>query len=162
MPELPEVETIRRHLAPHVDGRTLQRLEIHDARWSLPLAPQELSAAVGRGRVERLGRRGKYLVWELEDEAYLLLHLRMTGTLLLDPPERPPHTRVTFGLEGAELQFVDPRRFGTGELGPGRGAGRAGRRSTFSRRSPARWSRSTRVPRGGGSRTSPAAAAPRS
>jgi formamidopyrimidine-DNA glycosylase len=119
MPELPEVETIRRHLAPHVDGRTLRRLEIHDARWSLPLAPRELSAAVEGRRIERLGRRGKYLVWELEDEAYLLLHLRMTGTLLLDPPERPPHTRVTFDLEGAELQFVDPRRFGTGELALG-------------------------------------------
>ena len=46
MPELPEVETIRRHLVPHVEGRTLERLEIHDARWSLPLAPEELSAAV--------------------------------------------------------------------------------------------------------------------
>jgi formamidopyrimidine-DNA glycosylase len=119
MPELPEVETIRRHLAPHVDGRTLRALTIHDARWSLPLAPRELSAAVEGRRIERLGRRGKYLVWELEDEAYLLLHLRMTGTLLLDPPERPPHTRVTFDLEEAELQFVDPRRFGTGELALG-------------------------------------------
>ena len=119
MPELPEVETIRRHLAPHVDGRRLERLEIHDARWSLPLAPAELSAAVEGRRVERLGRRGKYLVWELEDEAYLMLHLRMTGTLLLQPPERPPHTRVTFGLDGTELQFVDPRRFGTGELALG-------------------------------------------
>src|SRR5215203_6401619 len=98
MPELPEVETIRRHLAPHVDGRTLERLEIHDARWSLPLAPQELSAALEGRRVERLGRRGKYLVWQLEDEAYLMLHLRMTGTLLVEPPERPPHTRVTFDL----------------------------------------------------------------
>ena len=120
MPELPEVETIRRHLAPHVDGRTLRRLEIHDARWSLPLAPQELEAAVDGRRVERLGRRGKYLVWELEDEAYLLLHLRMTGTLLLNPPEGvPAHTRVTFDLGGDTLQFVDPRRFGTGELALG-------------------------------------------
>ena len=119
MPELPEVETIRRHLAPHVDGRTLTRLEIHDARWSLPLAPGELSAAVDGRRIERLGRRGKYLVWELEDEAYLLVHLRMTGTLLLDPPERPLHTRVTFDLGGRELLFVDPRRFGTGELALG-------------------------------------------
>jgi formamidopyrimidine-DNA glycosylase len=119
MPELPEVETIRRHLAPHVDGRRLDRLEIHDARWSLPLAPAELSAAVEGRRVERLGRRGKYLVWELEGEAYLMLHLRMTGTLLLQPPERPPHTRVTFGLDGTELQFIDPRRFGTGELALG-------------------------------------------
>ena len=119
MPELPEVETIRRHLAPHVDGRTLERLEIHDARWSLPLAPRELSAAVEGRRVERLGRRGKYLVWELEDDAYLMVHLRMTGTLLLRPLERPLHTRVTFGLDGAELLFVDPRRFGTGELALG-------------------------------------------
>jgi formamidopyrimidine-DNA glycosylase len=119
VPELPEVETIRRHLAPHVDGRTLRHLEIHDARWSLPPAPQELSAAVEGRRIEQLGRRGKYLVWELEDEAYLMLHLRMTGTLLLNPPERPPHTRVTFDLEDGELQFVDPRRFGTGELALG-------------------------------------------
>ncbi len=122
MPELPEVETIRRHLAPHVDGRTLHKLEIHDARWSLPLAPHELSAAVDGRRVERLGRRGKYLVWELEDEAYLLLHLRMTGTLLLNPPETPPHTRVTFDLGDNELRFVDPRRFGTGELALGHAA----------------------------------------
>jgi formamidopyrimidine-DNA glycosylase len=119
MPELPEVETIRRHLAPHVDGRTLRSLEIHDARWSLPLAPAELSAAVEGRRLERLGRRGKYLVWELEDDAYLMLHLRMTGTLLLDPPERPPHTRVTFDLGDRTLEFVDPRRFGTGELALG-------------------------------------------
>jgi formamidopyrimidine-DNA glycosylase len=119
MPELPEVETIRRHLAPHVDGRTLRRLEIHDARWSLPLAPAELSAAVEGRRLERLARRGKYLVWELEDDAYLMLHLRMTGTLLLDPPERPPHTRVSFDLGDRRLEFVDPRRFGTGELALG-------------------------------------------
>jgi formamidopyrimidine-DNA glycosylase len=119
MPELPEVETIRRHLAPHVEGRTLRRLAIHDARWSLPLAPGKLAAAVEGRRVERLGRRGKYLVWELEDDAYLMLHLRMTGTLLLDPPEPPPHTRVTFDLGERQLQFVDPRRFGTGELALG-------------------------------------------
>jgi formamidopyrimidine-DNA glycosylase len=119
VPELPEVETIRRHLAPHVDGRTLQRLEIHDARWTLPLAPPEVATAVAGRRVEKLGRRGKYLVWELEDDVYLLLHLRMTGTLLLDPPERPPHTRVTFDLGEHTLEFVDPRRFGTGELALG-------------------------------------------
>jgi formamidopyrimidine-DNA glycosylase len=123
MPELPEVETIRRHLALHVDGRTLRKLEIHDPRFSLPLAPRELEAALDGRRVERLGRRGKYLVWELEDEAYLMLHLRMTGTLLLNPPEgRPAHTRVTFDLGDDRLQFVDPRRFGTGELALGEDA----------------------------------------
>jgi formamidopyrimidine-DNA glycosylase len=119
MPELPEVETIRRHLAPYVEGRTLERLEIHDARWALPLAPAELSAAVEGREIERLGRRGKYLVWELADDAYLMLHLRMTGTLLLNPSEPPLHTRVTFHLGGGELLFVDPRRFGTGELALG-------------------------------------------
>ena len=119
MPELPEVETIRRHLAPHVEGRTLERLAIHDARWSLPLAPAELSAAVEGREVRRLGRRGKYLVWELAGDAFLLLHLRMTGTLLLRPRERPAHTRVTFDLGDGEVLFVDPRRFGTGELALG-------------------------------------------
>src|SRR3954447_20238786 len=103
MPELPEVETIRRHLAPHVEGRTLERLQIHDPRWSLPLAPTEFAAAVEGREVERLGRRGKYLVWELGGDAYLLLHLRMTGTLLLNPGDRPAHTRVTFDL-GAKTQ----------------------------------------------------------
>jgi formamidopyrimidine-DNA glycosylase len=119
MPELPEVETIRRHLAPHVEGRRLERLDVLDARWSRPLAPGELAAAVEGRTVGRLARRGKYLVWELEDEAYLLMHLRMTGTLLLDPPGEPAHTRVWLDLGDARLAFVDPRRFGTGELALG-------------------------------------------
>ena len=118
MPELPEVETIRRNLAPHVEGRTLQRLEILDPRWSRPLAPRELADAVEGRRVQRLGRRGKYLIWELEDEAYLLVHLRMTGNLLIDPVE-PAHNRVWFELGDHRLAFTDPRRFGTGELALG-------------------------------------------
>jgi formamidopyrimidine-DNA glycosylase len=122
MPELPEVETIRRHLAPHAEGRRLDRLEILDPRWALPLAPDELSAAVQGRRVRRLVRRGKYLVWELEDDVFLLVHLRMTGTLLLDPEEPPAHTRVRFLFDDGELAFVDPRRFGTGELALGRAA----------------------------------------
>jgi formamidopyrimidine-DNA glycosylase len=119
MPELPEVETIRRGIAPHVEGRTLRALEVSDERWSRPLAPAELAAAVDGRVVERLGRRGKYLVLELSDDVFLMLHLRMTGTLLLDPPERPAHARVRFDLGGRELVFVDPRRFGTGELALG-------------------------------------------
>jgi formamidopyrimidine-DNA glycosylase len=131
MPELPEVETIRRHLAPHVEGRTLQRLEVLDERWTRPLAGAEVAAAVEGRRVERLGRRGKYLIWELEDEAYLLQHLRMTGTLLLDPlggaggpggPGGPEYTRAWLRLDGHDLAYTDPRRFGTGELALGREA----------------------------------------
>ncbi len=120
MPELPEVETIRRHLAPRVEGRVLQRLEVLDARWCSPIAGAEVAAAVEGRRVEALARRGKYLIWELEDDVHLMLHLRMTGTLLLDPPEPPRHRRVRFGFDdGQELFFDDPRRFGTGELALG-------------------------------------------
>jgi formamidopyrimidine-DNA glycosylase len=120
MPELPEVETIRRSLAPHVEGRTLQRLQIDDARWCAPLAPDEVADAVEERRIERLGRRGKYLIFELSDEVFLLVHLRMTGTLLLDPAPETPYGRVTFALDdGHILRFCDPRRFGTGELALG-------------------------------------------
>jgi formamidopyrimidine-DNA glycosylase len=119
VPELPEVETIRRHLATHVDGRTLQQLEVLDERWSRPLPGAELTAALEGRRVERLGRRGKYLVWELEGDAYLLMHLRMTGTLLIDPPGAPPYTRAWIRLGDHDLAYTDPRRFGTGELALG-------------------------------------------
>src|SRR6187455_661692 len=121
MPELPEVETIRGHLAPHVEGRTLEHVEILDARWCRPIAPEELAFAVQGREVERLGRRGKYLVWELTDDVFLLMHLRMTGTLLLDPPPETPYVRVRFVLDAGahELRFCDPRRFGTGELAIG-------------------------------------------
>lgn len=116
MPELPEVETIRRQLAPLVEGRTLERVEVLDERWSRPLAPGELEDAL-RGRVvERLGRRGKYLVWHLSDDVHLAQHLRMTGTVLCDPKPEPAHVRVRMRLKGARLAVVDPRRFGTGEL----------------------------------------------
>jgi formamidopyrimidine-DNA glycosylase len=119
VPELPEVETIRRHLAPHVEGRTLEALEVLDERWCQPLAPDELAAAVAGRRVERLLRRGKYLVWELEDDVFLLMHLRMTGTLLLDPLGAPPYVRVWLRLDRHAVAFADPRRFGTGELALG-------------------------------------------
>jgi formamidopyrimidine-DNA glycosylase len=119
MPELPEVETIRRHLAPYVEGRTLDAVEIRDARWCRPLAPAEVEPALRGRRVERLSRRGKYLVWELADEVFLLMHLRMTGALLIDPPDPPAHARVFFALGERRLVYDDPRRFGTGELALG-------------------------------------------
>src|SRR4029079_15869325 len=85
-----------------------------------PLVPEEVAAGVEGRRVEALGRRGKYLIWELEDDVHLMLHLRMTGTLLLDPPEPPRRRRVRFRFDdGRELFFDDPRRFGTRELALG-------------------------------------------
>jgi formamidopyrimidine-DNA glycosylase len=118
MPELPEVETIRRQLAPHVERRTIERAEVLDARWCEPAAPAELSDAVEGRQVLSLARRGKYLDVELEDEAHLVMHLRMTGNLLLVPAGEDrgrPYVRVRLALDdGAALLFADPRRFGTG------------------------------------------------
>jgi formamidopyrimidine-DNA glycosylase len=124
MPELPEVETIRRQLAPLVEGRRLLHIEVLDPRWPRPLSPEELERALTGRRVERLGRRGKYLLWSFDGDVHLAQHLRMTGAVLADPDPRPAHARVLMRLgaqrggsrRGVRLVIDDPRRFGTGEL----------------------------------------------
>jgi len=117
MPELPEVETIRRRLAPLVEGRTLRSLQIADPRWCQPRDPRDLRDALEGRELERLSRRGKYLIWEAQDEVYLLMHLRMTGTLLYDAPADARYVRVRFELSDHHVvSFCDPRRFGTGQL----------------------------------------------
>jgi formamidopyrimidine-DNA glycosylase len=118
MPELPEVETIRGQLAPALEGRVLQRLEVLDSRWCHPAPPEELAAATAGRTVETVTRRGKYLTLELSAEVHVVMHLRMTGNLLLvqageDGPGRP-HLRVRFDFGDERLLFVDVRRFGTG------------------------------------------------
>jgi formamidopyrimidine-DNA glycosylase len=117
MPELPEVETIRRQLAPQLAGRTIERVEILDARWTRPDPPGPVQAELTGAQVVSVNRSGKYLVWELSGDRYLLVHLRMTGALLFNPSPEPVHTRVRFELDaGDRLVYVDPRRFGTGHL----------------------------------------------
>jgi formamidopyrimidine-DNA glycosylase len=117
MPELPEVETIRRQLAPHLEGRNILRAEILDPRWTRPVDPGPVQAELTGARVEQVLRSGKYLVWELSGDRHLLMHLRMTGGLLFDPVAEPLHTRVRLELDGGHrLLYVDPRRFGTGHL----------------------------------------------
>jgi formamidopyrimidine-DNA glycosylase len=122
VPELPEIETIRRQLAPALEGRTLERLEVLDPRWCDPAPPEALADAVDGRLIESLGRRGKYLIVSLEGDVHLVMHLRMTGNLLLlssEDPE-PPYVRVRFTLAppgaGERLLFVDVRRFGTGDV----------------------------------------------
>jgi formamidopyrimidine-DNA glycosylase len=117
VPELPEVETIRRQLAPHLQGRTIVEIEILDPRWTRPTPPGEVQDGLRGARVDAVGRSGKYLIWSLSNGRFLLLHLRMTGALLFDPRPEPAHTRVRFELDrGHRLVYVDPRRFGTGHL----------------------------------------------
>lgn len=126
MPELPEVETIRRQLAPVVEGRRLKRVEVLDPRWSAPLLPQELTEAVQGRRVQQLQRRGKYLLWRLSGDLTLVQHLRMSGAILCEPAPETRHVRVRIelsrrrGASGAaacsRLVVTDPRRFGTAQL----------------------------------------------
>jgi formamidopyrimidine-DNA glycosylase len=117
MPELPEVETIRRQLAPQLEGRTIAAIEILDARWTRPMPPQLVEQRLLGAQVKRVSRAGKYLIWSLSEDQYLLMHLRMTGTLLFDPVTDPPHTRVRLELDDSgRLAYVDPRRFGTGHV----------------------------------------------
>ena len=117
MPELPEVETIRRQLAPHLEGRTLAAVEVRDFRWTLPAPPELIADELTGARVERLGRLGKYMIWELDRDRHLLVHLRMTGSLLMDADPESPYTRARFELDdGHVLTYVDPRRFGTAHL----------------------------------------------
>src|ERR671915_1976353 len=119
MPELPEVATIRRQLAPALVGRRLERIEVCDPRWSEPAPSEAVADALNGRRVERLGRRGKYLVVSFEDDVHLVMHLRMTRNLLLVPAEayEPGHLRVVMDLDdGKRLLFVDVRRFGSGDV----------------------------------------------
>ena len=91
--------------------------EILDPRWTRPDPPAPLQDELRGALIERLARFGKYLVWQLSGDRHLLIHLRMTGALLLDPIADPPHTRIRVALDGAHrVVYGDPRRFGTGHL----------------------------------------------
>jgi formamidopyrimidine-DNA glycosylase len=119
MPELPEVETIRRQLAPALEGRRLEHIQVRDPRWCEPAPPEAIEDALHGRLIERVGRRGKYLILSFEDDVHLAMHLRMTGNLLLVPAdaEEPGHLRVVMELDdGRRLLFVDVRRFGTGDV----------------------------------------------
>ena len=141
LPELPEVETIRRQLAPARRGPRPRRAGDPDPRWCAPLAPEELEDARQGRRVERLGRRGKYLVWELDGDVFLLMHLRMTGTLLLDPPAGTPYApralRAGRRARAALLRPAPLRHRRARALGPRRWT-RSSRRASAS----SRWARS--------------------
>jgi formamidopyrimidine-DNA glycosylase len=114
MPELPEVEVIRRGLAPRLLGRRFLSIKVGKKRLRQASSPQHLSRWLPGRRLERLQRRGKYLVFRLEGGVTLLIHLGMTGRLLLGAPVgRKPHVHLVFTLEGGlTLAYEDVRRFG--------------------------------------------------
>lgn len=115
MPELPEVETVSRRIAPRVEGRRIEAVEINDPRWCMPDPPRLLEDRLVGEVVVACRRRGKYLLWELGSLDVLVMHLRMTGVLLVDPDDGTSHVRVVITLDdGTLIAFRDPRRFGTG------------------------------------------------
>ena len=119
MPELPEVETIRRRLEPLLSGRKIVRVEINDPRLTRPVPANELAAGLSGERIEVLDRRGKYLLVRLESGLTLVIHLRMTGSLRhrRAGAEQVAHERARLELDdGSELAYRDVRRFGTWHL----------------------------------------------
>jgi formamidopyrimidine-DNA glycosylase len=119
VPELPEVETIRRRLEPLLSGRKIVRVEINDPRLTRPVPANELAAGLSGERIEVLDRRGKYLLVRLESGLTLVIHLRMTGSLRhrRAGAEQVAHERARLELDdGSELAYRDVRRFGTWHL----------------------------------------------
>jgi formamidopyrimidine-DNA glycosylase len=117
MPELPEVETIRRQLEPKLVGKRFDRVEILDSRLVRPLEPLEVSAELEGERVAAVERRGKYLIVRFESDRVLLIHLRMTGSLrhvVGGSLQDDPHRRAVVRLDdGSDVTYRDVRRFGT-------------------------------------------------
>lgn len=117
MPELPEVETVRRGLVPLLEGRRIHAVTLHrpDLRWPLP---QGFAKAIAGNVVTALDRRGKYLLWRLQDGTSVLIHLGMSGSFRNRPASnvRDKHDHVVFDLGETALVFNDPRRFGAMDL----------------------------------------------
>ena len=114
MPELPEVETTRRGLAPYVVGRTIARVEVREPRLRWPVA-RRLPSALADASIGTLERRAKYLLFGT-DAGTLLVHLGMSGSLryLPEPREPAPHDHIDVHFDGGgTLRFNDPRRFGS-------------------------------------------------
>ncbi len=112
MPELPEVETIKNELLPHVLGRTVKGVDVFwDKMVRQPSVPEFRSRLVGR-KITGISRRGKYLFFHLDSGGLLVMHMKMTGSLLVNPKD-DKFTRAVLRLDkGIDLHFRDPRKFG--------------------------------------------------
>lgn len=128
MPELPEVETVRRGLSPAMQGKRIERLEVNRPDLRFPF-PERFRERVEGARIVHMGRKAKFLVTELSTEDALIMHLGMSGRFTVssrdtanfhhDPGTNPAHDHVVFHMEGgATVTYNDPRRFGFMELWP--------------------------------------------
>ena len=126
MPELPEVETVRRGLTPAMEGAVIAEVQVNrpDLRWPFP---ENMAARLTGQRVLRLGRRSKYILCDLASGETLIIHLGMSGRMTIsgdplgnfhrDHPARQVHDHVVLDMEnGARITFNDARRFGAMDL----------------------------------------------
>lgn len=126
MPELPEVETVRRGLSPAMEGAVILSADVRrpDLRWPFP---KNMAARLTGTTVTRLGRRSKYILADLDSEETLIIHLGMSGRMLVsglklgsfhhDHPSPEAHDHVVFDFDnGARVTFNDTRRFGAMDL----------------------------------------------
>ena len=130
MPELPEVETIKNELCHHIVGRRFTEVTVLDPKPVQQPSVEDFCQKLAGQRINSLERRGKYLIFHLSSGAALVIHLRMSGALLLNPEQSDCYARVIFSLDnGSQLIFTDRRRLGAiwlveneqslvGKLGP--------------------------------------------
>jgi formamidopyrimidine-DNA glycosylase len=130
LPELPEVETIKSELSPHVIGRRFTDVTVCDAKLVRQPSVEEFRRKLIGKKINNLERRGKYLIFHLSSGGVLIIHLKMSGALLLNLEQTDRHARVIFNLDNSsQLIFTDRRRLGAlwlveneraiiGKLGP--------------------------------------------
>ena len=112
MPELPEVETIKNELLPHILGRTIKSIDIFwDKMVRQPSLAEFRSRIIGR-EITGLSRRGKYLFFHLSGGGVLVMHMKMTGSLLVNPSDSRFTRAVLYLDNGTAVHFWDPRKFG--------------------------------------------------
>ncbi|HSW58623.1 MAG TPA: DNA-formamidopyrimidine glycosylase family protein, partial [Dehalococcoidales bacterium] len=115
MPELPEVETTVNDLRPFVTGRKIARAEVFTERTILEPTAEEFIRLITGKCILEVSRRGKFLIFQLDRDWHWIVHLRMTGSLLLKPAgaNDEKYVRVLLTLDnGTAINFRDPRRFG--------------------------------------------------
>jgi len=115
MPELPEVETIKNELLPHVVGHKIISITVLWERMVRHPSVGEFCSRLNGRKIADINRRGKYLLFNLENGEYLIIHLKMTGSLIIKPSSELPgkHMRAVLELDnGVSMHFNDPRKFG--------------------------------------------------
>jgi formamidopyrimidine-DNA glycosylase len=119
VPELPEVETIKNELSPYVVGRSISGVTLFWEGMLRQPSPKEFYSRISRQEITGLSRRGKYLIFSLSSGDLLVIHLKMSGSLLIgkDSSEPPKYTRAIIRLDnGTRIFFSDPRKFGKIQL----------------------------------------------